>query len=63
MKTRKSFPLRIDPLLYAELERWSQQEFRSVNAQIEYILREAVKRRTGKPDPSQPPADSPPNEA
>jgi hypothetical protein len=42
---RKSFLLRIDPELWAELERWSQQELRSVNGQIEYLLREAVQRR------------------
>jgi hypothetical protein len=39
MKSRKSFPLRIDPALYAELEAWAQQEFRSVNGQIEFLLR------------------------
>lgn len=39
---KKSFPLRIDPQVYAALERWSQDELRSVNAHIEYILREAL---------------------
>lgn len=39
---KKSFPLRIDPQIYAALERWSQDELRSVNAHIEYILREAL---------------------
>jgi hypothetical protein len=48
MKSRKSFPLRIDPALYAELEAWAQQEFRSVNGQIEFLLRQAVLRRRGK---------------
>jgi len=42
---RKSFPLRVDPKLWAELEAWAEQELRSVNGQIEYILREAVRRR------------------
>lgn len=42
---RKAFPLRIDPKLWVELEAWSQREFRSVNGQIEYLLREAVLRR------------------
>jgi len=42
---RKSFPLRIDPKLWAELEAWAEQELRSVNGRIEYILREAVRRR------------------
>ena len=45
MKSRKGFLLRVDPALYAELEGWAQQEFRSVNGQIEYLLREAVQRR------------------
>ncbi len=39
---KKSFPLRIDPQVYAALERWSQDELRSVNAHIEYILRDAL---------------------
>jgi hypothetical protein len=50
MKSRKAFALRIDPDLYAELEGWAQQEFRSVNGQIEFILREAVRRRRGQRD-------------
>lgn len=49
MPPRKSFPLRLSPELYEELRRWADQEFRSVNAQIEYLLREAVRRRKGKP--------------
>jgi hypothetical protein len=47
-KVRKAFALRIDPALYDALESWAQQEFRSVNGQIEYILREAVAKRTGR---------------
>ncbi len=43
MKTRKTFLLRISPELYEALEAWAQQEFRSVNGQIEYVLREAVR--------------------
>ena len=42
---RKNFPLRIDSKLWAELEAWAQQDLRSVNGQIEFLLREAVKRR------------------
>ncbi len=45
MKARKAFPLRIDPKLWEELEAWAEAELRSVNGQIEYILREAVRRR------------------
>jgi hypothetical protein len=45
MEPRKSFLLRINPSLYRELEAWAQQEMRSVNGQIEYVLKEAVTRR------------------
>ncbi len=48
MKSRKPFLLRISPELYEALEAWAQQEFRSVNGQIEYVLKEAVRRR-GRP--------------
>jgi hypothetical protein len=41
---RKAYPLRIDPELYRALERWAADDLRSVNAQIEYLLTEAVKR-------------------
>ncbi|NLX99788.1 MAG: Arc family DNA-binding protein [Rhodopirellula sp.] len=47
MKSRKSFLLRISPDLYRELEAWAQQELRSVNGQIEYVLHQAVRRRKG----------------
>ena len=47
MAERKSFLLRIDPELYADLENWAQAELRSVNGQIEYLLRDAVRRRRG----------------
>ena len=42
---RKSFPLRLDPALYTALERTAAQDFRSVNTQIEVLLREALGRR------------------
>ena len=45
MKPRKAFLLRISPDLYDALEAWAQQELRSVNGQIEYLLKEAVRRR------------------
>ena len=45
MEGRKSFLLRIDPELWRELERWAQDELRSVNGQIEFLLKEAVKKR------------------
>lgn len=50
MTPRKAFPLRLSPELYEQLRRWAEQECRSVNGQIEYLLREAVtKRKGGKP--------------
>jgi len=45
MAERKQFLLRLDPKLWDELCGWAEQELRSVNAQIEFILREAVLRR------------------
>ncbi|MFC3442461.1 toxin-antitoxin system HicB family antitoxin [Sphingobium rhizovicinum] len=42
---RKAFPLRIDQSLYDALERCAAAEFRSVNAQVEMLLREGLKRR------------------
>ena len=44
---RKSFLLRIEPGLWAELDAWARDELRSVNGQIEYILRQAVVKRRG----------------
>jgi hypothetical protein len=41
---KKRFLLRIDPELHAAIEKWAADEFRSVNAQIEYVLREAARR-------------------
>ena len=47
MAARKQYLLRIDPDLWAEVEKWAADELRSVNAQVEYILRDAVRRRRG----------------
>ena len=49
MAEKKSFLLRIDPALWADLEAWAQDELRSVNGQIEYVLRVAVQKRRGAP--------------
>ena len=45
MSVRKAFLLRLDPAVWAELERLAQSELRSVNAQIEFLLRDALARR------------------
>jgi len=47
MKERKAFLMRVDPALWAELEAWAQDELRSVNGQIEMILRQALLKRKG----------------
>ena len=44
MAEKKKFLLRIDPDLYNALERWASDELRSANAQIEFLLKEALKR-------------------
>ena len=45
---RKAFLLRIDPRLWRQVEKWAADELRSVNGQIEYLLRQAVLRRDGR---------------
>ena len=52
--SKKSFPLRLDPVLYAALERIAAQDFRSVNVQVEVLLREALARRGVKVAASEP---------
>ena len=44
MATKKSFPLRMGVDFYLATKRWSDDELRSVNAQIEYVLREALRK-------------------
>jgi hypothetical protein len=51
---KKAFPLRLDPALHDQIERLAAAELRSVNAQLECLLREALQRRGVKlaaPDP------------
>ena len=42
---KKQVPLRLSPKLYAAIAEWAEDEFRSVNGQIEYLLTECVRRR------------------
>jgi hypothetical protein len=42
---RKPFLLRLPPVLWTDLEKWAADELRSVNGQIEYLLRDAVAKR------------------
>ncbi len=57
MAEKKAFLLRLDPVVWNEMERLAQAELRSVNAQIEFLLRDALARRGVKPKPS----DAPPS--
>jgi hypothetical protein len=63
MPAKKAFLLRLPPDLLEELNRWAADDLRSLNAQIEYLLRESVRRRrkrlldpppTGRADVDQP---------
>lgn len=47
---KRQIPLRLSNKLYAEIAAWAEDDFRSVNGQIEYLLTECVKRRKGKKD-------------
>ncbi|MCI1935696.1 MAG: hypothetical protein LKJ44_01555 [Bifidobacteriaceae bacterium] len=53
MTARKQYPLRIDPELWKAIEKWASDELRSVNGQMEYIIREALKRSGRLPKPQQ----------
>ena len=54
---KKSFPLRIDEQIFNLLKHWAEDEFRSVNGQIEFVLREAL-RREGRWKPLTTPLES-----
>ena len=45
MAEKKAFILRVNPEMLKELEAWAQQDFRSLNGQIEYLLSEALKKQ------------------
>ena len=53
MADKKRFLLRLEPELYASLERWAADDLRSINAQIEFLLKDAV-RRNGRLRPPTP---------
>ena len=58
MDARKSFLLRTDPEALAALRRWAADELRSVNAQIDFILRDALRRAGRLPHREERPATS-----
>ena len=59
MVDRKSVLLRLRPELYDALQRWAQDEFRSVNGQIEFVLDQALRRAARMPSARRP---APPEE-
>ena len=54
MNDKKAYPLRINAQVLAAMQRWSDDELRSLNAQIEYVLRDAL-RKAGRLPESAPP--------
>jgi hypothetical protein len=62
MSEKKAFPLRLNPDLYDEVRRWAEADLRSVNAQIEFLLRQAVvHRRAGGKAASRSPVEADPD--
>ena len=60
MAERKSFLLRVDPELLEKIQRWANDDLRSLNGQIEYVLRDAL-RRAGRTIGAPPAAPAPPS--
>ncbi len=56
MVQRKAFPLRLDPAVYGALQRWANDELRSLNAQIEFLLRRALQ-QAGRAPAGEPGSD------
>lgn len=56
-KDKKQVPLRLSKTLYDELSRWAEDDFRSLNGQIEFLLTEAVRRRKKDHKPDDPETD------
>ncbi|HEX5421504.1 MAG TPA: Arc family DNA binding domain-containing protein [Gammaproteobacteria bacterium] len=54
MTDKKAYPLRISPVVLDAMQRWAEDDLRSLNAQIEFVLREAL-RKTGRLKPQVPP--------
>jgi hypothetical protein len=54
MAQRKTFPLRLDPTVYEALQRWADGELRSLNAQIEFLLRRSLQQAGRLASPPQP---------
>ena len=65
MADRKSFLLRIDPAVLEALQRWANDDLRSLNGQIEFVLRDALKRtgRAPRVEEASPPPATPTEES
>ncbi|MEI2428971.1 Arc family DNA binding domain-containing protein [Lysobacter yananisis] len=63
MSEKKAYPLRINAEVLAAAQRWADDELRSLNAQIEYVLREALRRNGRLPRQQPPPPPSPEEDA
>jgi hypothetical protein len=53
---RRPFLLRIDPALFEALQRWANDDLRSLNGQVEFLLRDALRKAGRLPDGASPPA-------
>ena len=58
MAAKKAFPLRINEDIWQALRRWSDDELRSVNAQVEYVLRDALRKSGRLPQSADQPTES-----
>lgn len=58
MAAKKNFPLRVDPKLFEIIESWADDEFRSVNSHIEYLLRESARKAGRIPKKTDPQSHS-----
>lgn len=57
MSEKKAYPLRINAEILSAAQRWADDELRSLNAQIEYLLRDALRKAGRLPNASSPPPD------
>ncbi|QTH43534.1 Arc family DNA-binding protein [Cohnella sp. LGH] len=62
-REKKAFPLRLDAEIHRAVERWAEEEFRSVNGHIEYLLREALRKAGRLPSGNRPAQPTDPDSA
>lgn len=60
MSEKKAYPLRINAAVLDAMQAWADDELRSLNAQIEYVLREALRRNGRLPRSARPPEEQEP---